>query len=64
MRKFYYRQSVIYGWAVYDSVTNTPAYDAVSAVCPWSSAVMLTEAKAALLCSRLNSAVRRGFILP
>lgn len=64
MRKFYYRYSAIYGWAVYDSVTNTPAWDAVAVICPLSLAVMLTEAKAALLCSRLNSAVRRGFILP
>lgn len=62
MKKFYYHHSVVYGWAVYDRATNTPAYEAVSAVCPWASAVMLTEAKAAILCSRLNAASRKGTI--
>lgn len=63
MRKFYYSYSVVYGWAVYDRLTNTPAYEAVTAVYPHgASPIMLTESKAAILCSRLNAASRNGTI--
>lgn len=69
-KRFYYSQSSVYGWCVYDRQTHTPAYDACADLLPpvrqdesgtvTESPVMLeSEYKAMRLCSRLNVAYKR-----
>ena len=69
-KRFYYNQSSVYGWCVYDRQTNTPAYEACADLLPpirqdengtiTESPVLLdTEYQAMRLCTRLNVAERR-----
>ena len=62
-KRFYYARSFIYGWCVYDRRTHTPAYEACAEYLPkifTDGGIMvvdptnLTEAKAMLLCHKLN----------
>lgn len=69
-KRFYYSNSLIYGWAVYDRHTHTPAYDACCELLPpvkidesgatMESPILLeNEYKVMRLCLKLNAAERR-----
>ena len=68
-RRFYYNQSIVYGWCVYDRQTNMPAYEACSELIGpvrfgsdgtvYESPLCDNEYKAMRLCNRLNAALAR-----
>ena len=68
--RFYYSHSHVYGWAVYDRQTNTPAWEACAQYLPPVSndedgivtedPCCDTEYAAMRLCSRLNGADRKS----
>lgn len=69
-KRFYYSQSHVYGWCVYDRKYGSPAYEACADLLPpvredidgaiMESPTMLeNEYKAMRLCARLNVAWKR-----
>ena len=57
--RFYWTRSTVYGIAVYDRITQMPAYGAVGYLSNCEDVVMIeSEYKAMALCSKLNRMLR------